>query len=893
MSNWPMASDYAGMVQNPKIAFNHPQLQQCKINRDARNLPEPREGRFAVVFEGELPNGTKRAIRAFTSRREGIAERYRLISQHVLDKMQDVEALVSFEYEEKGIRATVNGRSRMYPLVTMDWVTGVPLCEWVGKQCSAGDTVRLQRAADQWLSLINDLASAQIAHGDLQHDNILVDGRDRFRLVDYDGMCVPALVGQENMEIGVAPYQHRDRDEHTRLSLSLDNFSAIFIYVALRALAAEPSLWMDFVVKTNYEKLLFREEDLESPSTSDLYGRLQRSRDPDVVRLTQDLSRLYRGPLKDVPPLGELAFAWTRIERSLDARQFDDVVRQADDIPDINKAPDDLKPRIQDAYRRVKCLQQLRLMVQAGDEEGMMRCHDPTLLDDYPAAQDDVAVARDAPRVIPILDKLRQASQNGRWREFTQIWDSECGLLATRQSAQSFRSDVEQWRPRNQACEVVLRLASQQLCDPDRLQQAWQRLQALGGHPEVGVEGAAYVDHLIERGRAWRDFASALERCGQGPGSEQLERQAAGKWNDDLFKGWGVAENKRSTLTAVRRRLQIVDRVSDSIRQAGLSPTGQGEERIVQAAKGLPLGYDYVGRDRVETAQRRREIATLVTQLARGDDDLQLADRWEELVSLQGQDMVDPSAQSRVHLAVDRAAAWSSFQSAVEQATASPGEQADFALTARWNERVFRGWTPAEQCRTRLNNATTCLAVLDQLDQRLRQLTAVTLDGERGTLELVKRLPPHYEHRHRARADLAEQRLQAARRLPELVRSSAAEEQIRDAWQTLQKLQGSPLIDAGTATRGKLADDRLRIWAEVQNALEHLDRSRDEGHEARLLQLWDENLFHQWPRAEAVRQRMEEARRHDAILGKLRSVACRPLTLQGERSIVQEASHLP
>ena len=34
----------------------------------------------------------------------------------------------------------------------------------------------------------------------------------RLKLVDYDGMCVPALVGRRNLEFGVAPYQHPRRN---------------------------------------------------------------------------------------------------------------------------------------------------------------------------------------------------------------------------------------------------------------------------------------------------------------------------------------------------------------------------------------------------------------------------------------------------------------------------------------------------------------------------------------------------------------------------------------------------------------------------------------------------------------------------------------------------------
>jgi hypothetical protein len=43
------------------------------------------------------------------------------------------------------------------------------------------------------------------------------------------------------METGLAPYQDPQRNDQTLLSANLDHFSALVIYVALRALAADTS----------------------------------------------------------------------------------------------------------------------------------------------------------------------------------------------------------------------------------------------------------------------------------------------------------------------------------------------------------------------------------------------------------------------------------------------------------------------------------------------------------------------------------------------------------------------------------------------------------------------------------------------------------------------------
>ena len=132
------------------------------------------------------------------------------------------------------------------------------------------------------MRLVAELRGAGIAHGDLQHANVLVTPRGYLKLVGYDGMCVPALRGRPNLETGLAPYQHPQRNEHTRLSANLDHFSALVIYVALRALAASPSLWSRYIEQSGYDKLLFRSEDFRDPDQSALYRDLLRSPDAAV-----------------------------------------------------------------------------------------------------------------------------------------------------------------------------------------------------------------------------------------------------------------------------------------------------------------------------------------------------------------------------------------------------------------------------------------------------------------------------------------------------------------------------------------------------------------------------------------------------------------------------------
>ena len=240
--SWPLISDFSRLLQNPKVAFRDPALRECSIELDNLGQPKPRSGNFATVYRGFRPDGRAFAIKVFNRFADERHERYQAISKYLQD--HQVSCLVNFEYQEKGIRSASD--NKLYPLLMMDWVPGVTLFEWARDRCREGYQEALAIGADVWLQLVRELAAHHVVHGDLQHGNVMVTSDGYFKLVDYDGMAVPELFGRRNLETGLIPYQHPRRDAQTPLFAGLDNFSALVIYVALRALAANPRLWSTY-----------------------------------------------------------------------------------------------------------------------------------------------------------------------------------------------------------------------------------------------------------------------------------------------------------------------------------------------------------------------------------------------------------------------------------------------------------------------------------------------------------------------------------------------------------------------------------------------------------------------------------------------------------------------
>jgi hypothetical protein len=297
---WPTRTDYAAALQQPAAAFRNARLRVGKVplgegtlacNR--LGLPLLHSGTFAVVCKMNFER-TAVAVRLFYWQDAGREARYDAIHRHLASACPP--SLRRFAYDPAGI--TVRGAS--YPVIVCPWIEGQQLTEWVNLRCQEGDLQAIRRVAERWVETVRELQSAGIAHGDLQHGNVLVTQDERLVLIDYDGMCVPELIDQPLSEVGHAAYQHPGR-VGTTLSLGQDDFSAWAILVALRATAADPALWERHVRQIDNEHLLWLSSDLTRPAQSRLWLSLLASPDPQVREWAKALRAALDGPIAAVP----------------------------------------------------------------------------------------------------------------------------------------------------------------------------------------------------------------------------------------------------------------------------------------------------------------------------------------------------------------------------------------------------------------------------------------------------------------------------------------------------------------------------------------------------------------------------------------------------------------
>jgi len=302
---WPSARHFTEVIQCPSVCFSNPVLRKTLPAVDRLGMPIVTSGQFAYVYKLKSMNGDgDYAIRCFRGYLGDRDQRYRAIQEHVLSS--PVPYLSRFNYSSEGI--LVGGMR--FPILFMEWIDGPTLDLYVGEMLQRRDV--LLHLADEWLRVVNAFESAGIAHGDLQHGNVIVE-HGQLRLIDHDGIFVPEMNGWAACEVGHQHYQHPQRSAD-QFDASLDNFSSLVIYLSLLSLAERPSLWEEY----HDENLLFTKADFIDPANSTLFAKI-REIGTEHNRLANVLADAATGSPTAVPRLADLVEAPSRLPSWMNA----------------------------------------------------------------------------------------------------------------------------------------------------------------------------------------------------------------------------------------------------------------------------------------------------------------------------------------------------------------------------------------------------------------------------------------------------------------------------------------------------------------------------------------------------------------------------------------------
>lgn len=290
--NWPSARYFTEAIQCPSICFAHPHLRSTLPAVDRLGMPLVTSGQFAYVYKLKSMNGGGDfAVRCFRGYLGDRDQRYRAIQEHL--RSSPVSYLSTFTYAPEGILVGGN----RFPILFMQWIEGPTLDLYISEMLKRPDV--LLHLSEEWVRLLSALRAAGIAHGDLQHGNIIVE-HGQLRLVDHDGLFVPAMGGWTASEVGHQHYQHPRRTAE-QFDSNLDNFSSLVIYLSLLSVAERPSLWQEH----HDENLLFTKSDFADPASSELFKKV-RDLGQEHARLADVLADAATASPGEVPSLLDL-----------------------------------------------------------------------------------------------------------------------------------------------------------------------------------------------------------------------------------------------------------------------------------------------------------------------------------------------------------------------------------------------------------------------------------------------------------------------------------------------------------------------------------------------------------------------------------------------------------
>ena len=288
---YPLLSEYRESILNAEENFD--KLSHLRPVLDVNGEPVMSSGNFAVVFK--MTDGKKDyAIKCFTKEQEGRAEAYQLITEELAD-LQSTFIIPIKYFEHELFVDTLSCDKTEFPVLLMDWIEGIPLDLYI--RCHKHNEYDLSQLAYQFSRLAIWLLHQSFAHGDLKPENIIVREDGTIVLVDYDGMYVPAMKGQQARELGSVDFRHPTRNT-TNFDEHIDDFPLAVILLSLKAISLKPSLLSSYDTSS---KLLFSESDYRDISQCEVLKQLYPSNDSELNILVSIFTiALEEGNLGDI-----------------------------------------------------------------------------------------------------------------------------------------------------------------------------------------------------------------------------------------------------------------------------------------------------------------------------------------------------------------------------------------------------------------------------------------------------------------------------------------------------------------------------------------------------------------------------------------------------------------
>lgn len=559
-SAWPSITDYKSALQRIPEVFHAPYLQQSRVRLvDRYGIPKAPSGASAAVFRLDA-GGRDVALRVYYRQEPAYWSdaQYGQLIPHLKAGPQP-PCLVPIDYDRAGIFVLGDWR----PILVMDWVDGQNLDGWIDAQVEKADRDALASAAEQWRATVRELKQARITHGDLQHGNILMVNNG-FRLVDYDGLWLPAMGERTAPENGFDGYQHPERTNQPS-SEYLDDFSAWMILLALQALAADLTLWEEFKLERDHEGLLFLKEDITDPDNSPVWPRLAASPDPNVRQLVEQVRTDIIRPFQQVTRFTADPYAALRVECRRPVPNWAELIRLATAAP-RHGLPADLETRVGEAMQRARAEASLRAALgrRPADPRAVQLTFQERLFLDRPDCADLVRQARAALETVKQLDELRRLAGVGELSAVEAFLARLAPEVRALAEVANLEHRLSSLRQRAQAQAALLE-ALRAVPRSDRILAAAYRACADLGLPSLSAEQQNLCQKATER-------ADCLDRLQTLPlhldqNAHEYDRWWVEKWDDALLADCADAQPLRGSYEEAVQRLRTWTETEDALRQ--------------------------------------------------------------------------------------------------------------------------------------------------------------------------------------------------------------------------------------------------------------------------------------------------------------------------------------
>lgn len=295
MANYPSRTDIVTAMRNPLVSFKSNEIIGGSVIQKGSRITQY-SGGYTTVFPFHKQTGNKVAVRLWIAD-IGDAKKRSLEISNYLENLNNAY-FAGFKYIDDAV--LVNGN--LHPIVLMDWVDGQTLKEYINSNIK--NVSKILDLAENFKEMTAYFHKENIAHGDLQHGNILVKDDGSIVAIDYDSMFIEPLNGMSDTIKGLPGYQHPARNSNQFVNSRLDYFSELVIYLSLLIYAETPKLWEDYY---ETEDLLFSKDDFANPNNSKLINSHLKSSNPTISELTEKMiEELKATDINQLRPLEEL-----------------------------------------------------------------------------------------------------------------------------------------------------------------------------------------------------------------------------------------------------------------------------------------------------------------------------------------------------------------------------------------------------------------------------------------------------------------------------------------------------------------------------------------------------------------------------------------------------------